>query len=388
MFKKLITLFIFSSIPLVSIAEELFLTENAPEEYVVVKGDTLWDISSIFLEQPWLWPQLWRLNPDITNPHLIYPGDVLKLVYDEQGEPMLVIDEPEIIEEPEVIEEVVEVPEEVVVIKEKPSFNWSPKIRQTAKKTPINTLPLEVIAPYLRYDNMFNEAQLKNLPYVIGSDDGYKSSVTDFKVYVNGDLPVAKTYAIYTKGAEVIDPETEESLGYSMKLAGTGQVLKTGDIASKIPSTITVNSATQEIRAGSYVVPINDGQLYPAYFTMEAADKSINGSIISASSGGREFGKLEVVMINRGKVDKVKQGNVLSIYRKSPSVVDTSDGPMNSIEASAWNRLGKIDNFDYDMPIESLGKMMVFKVYENTSMALILTTSKPARLNDSVAAPK
>jgi hypothetical protein len=93
-------------------------------------------------------------------------------------------------------------------------------------------------------------------------------------------------------------------------------------------------------------------------------------------------------MINRGKIHKVKQGDVLSIYRKSPSIVDTNDGPMNSIEASAWNRLGSINNFDYDMPLESIGKMMVFKVYEKTSMALILTTSKPARLKDSIAAPK
>jgi hypothetical protein len=382
MFKKLMTLFIFSTLPLVSIAEELVITEDAPKEYVVVKGDTLWDISTIFLDQPWLWPQLWRLNPDISNPHLIYPGDVLKLVYDEQGKPMLVI------EEPEVIEKVIAEPEKVVVIKEKPSFNWGPKIRKSAKPEPINTLPLEVIAPYIRYDNMFTEAQLENLPYVIGSDDGYKSSMTDFKVYIKGDLPVAKTYAIYTKGSAIIDPETEESLGYSMKLVGTGQILKTGDIASKIPSTMTVNSATQEIRAGSYVVPINDGQLYPAYFTMQAADKSVKGSIINASSQGREFGKLEVVMINRGKVHKVKQGDVLSINRKSPSVVDTVDGPMNSIDASHWNRLGKSNNFDYDMPVETIGKMMVFKVYEKTSMALILKTNKPARLNDSVIAPK
>ena len=84
--------FVFCTISLISVADEVRLNKEAPKTYIVEKGDTLWDISIIFLEQPWLWPKLWRLNPEISNPHLIYPGDILKLVYDEKGEPMLVIE--------------------------------------------------------------------------------------------------------------------------------------------------------------------------------------------------------------------------------------------------------------------------------------------------------
>ena len=409
MLKKILLLTTFLLIPLVSVADELQLNENAPTTYIVEKGDTLWDISAVFLDQPWLWPKLWRLNPEINNPHLIYPGDVLKLVYDEQGEPMLVVETPEPIVEPEIIEApVVDDPviaqeptiiDEPVIVdesqivepapviaKEKPSYKWSPKARKKEKNKPISTLPLEVIAPYIRYDSIFTQDQIDNFPYVIGSDEGYKSSIDGFKVYVKGDLKIAQSYAIYQAGNEIIDPETKESLGVFVKLVATAQALRVGDAENKIPATLHVNSANREIRTGSFVVPINDGQMYPAYFSMQAADKSIQGLIVKASNDNREFGKLEVVMINRGEEHKMKQGDVLSIQRQSRSVVETINGPRYKDEVSRWNRLG--DEEDFVMPDETIGKVMIFKVYQKTSMALILTSSKPIRLNDSVVAPE
>ena len=99
-----------------ALADELQIKEDAPKTHIVVKGDTLWDISAMFLNEPWLWPKLWRLNPDIKNPHLIYPGDELRLVYDENGEPMLV--------------------------KGKPALKWSPEKRKKLKEqNPITILP-------------------------------------------------------------------------------------------------------------------------------------------------------------------------------------------------------------------------------------------------------
>ena len=147
----------------VTVADVLTLNPDAPKSYIVKKGDTLWDISGLFLKQPWLWPKLWRINPEINNPHLIYPGDELRLVFDMQGQPMLV--------------------------KGKPELKWSPKVRTQLKdQNPINTLPLHVIAPFMRYDSIKTEQELAALPYVLGSDEGYKSSINGFKVYVNQDL--------------------------------------------------------------------------------------------------------------------------------------------------------------------------------------------------------
>ena len=376
MLKKIIILLTYLCFSFVSWADELKLNEDAPETYIVEKGDTLWDISALFLEQPWLWPQLWRLNPEIDNPHLIYPGDVLTLVYDEEGEPMLVVDEPE--PEPEPV---------IVQVREKPTIKLSPKGYKQAKETPISTLPLSVIAPYLHYDNMFTSEQLDKFPYVIGSEHGYKSNIDGFKVYVKGDLKVASTYAIYQKEQAVIDPETEEFLGYSVKLLGTAQALTTGDVVDKVPATLYMNSAKKEIRSGSYVVPVNEGQLLPAYYTMKAADESIRGLILHSALGEREFGKYTVIMINRGHDDLVQLGDVLAIKRRSPSVIETADGPKYMHDVSRWAHISHDEEGDYKMPEETIGQMMVFKVYEKTSMALIVTAEKAIRIKDIVSAP-
>lgn len=364
--KILLTLSLFAC-STITLADQLKINDNAPKTYVVVKGDTLWDISSVFLNQPWLWPKLWRLNPEINNPHLIYPGDIISLVFDENGEPMLVLESAKV----------------------KPSLKWSPKIRQNNKEdSAIKLLPLEVIAPFIKYDHLFSAEQLEQLPHVIGSDEGYRSSINGFKVYVNKDLEIAKTYAIYNKGEEIIDPETGQSLGFYVDLVATGQAIRIGKMDAKEPTTLKISTAKREIHSGDYVVPVHEGQMLPSIFTMKAVDKSFRGAIIKAVHEGREFGKLDVVMLNRGIEHQVAVGDVMSIKRLSPSVVETSTGPKYTHEASRWNRILSSDGSDYKMPEEYLGELMVFKVYSQASMALILKTEKPARLQDVVAAPE
>ncbi len=367
MLKKIIISLSLLAYPLFSVADQVKINDDAPKTYVVQKGDTLWDISEIFLDQPWLWPKLWRLNPEINNPHLIYPGDVLQLVIDENGEPMLVIDKPMNIIKPV----------ETEVVKVKPSYKLSPKIRQKKKNdSAIQLLPLNIIAPFIKYEHLFSAEQLEKLPYIIGSNEGYKSSINNFKIYVNKELELAKTYAIYDKGEEIFDPETETSLGFYVNLAGTAQVLRTGNMAKKEPATLHVNTAKREIRSGYYVVPVHDEQLFTSLFTMRAADKLIKGKIIKSASNGREFSKLEVVMINRGSEHNVRLGDVMSIKRQSPA----------AMESSRWKRAVSSDE-NYVMPEESLGELMIFKIYPKASMALILHVEKPARLTDSVSAP-
>jgi hypothetical protein len=362
MVKKIIITTFCLLLPILSLADELTINKNAPKSYVVKKGDTLWDISAIFLKQPWLWPKLWRLNPEINNPHLIYPGDKLRLVFDSKGQPMLV--------------------------KGKPELKWSPKVRKTIKdQSPVSTLSLDVIAPYIKYENFIAADKIDALPYVLGSDEGYKSSINHFKLYIKGNLIEGQSYAFYEKGEAIVDPETLETLGYYAKLAGTGIAVREGDIENKKPATILVQSTKREIRSGYLVMPVNENQLFPAFYQMQAADQSIHGQIIKVSSGVREFGKLEVVMLNKGATDSLNQGDILSIKRKSPSIVETANGPVYSKDTSRWNRLANGDDSDYIMPEEAIGKMMVFKVYDRVSMALILRTQKPIRINDFVTAP-
>ena len=367
MLKKIVLTLSLCACSLISLADQLKINDDAPKTYIVEKGDTLWDISSTFLDQPWLWPKLWRLNPEINNPHLIYPGDIISLVFDKNGAPSLVLES----------------------VKGKPNYKWSPKIRQKNKEdAAIRLLPLEVIAPFLKYDHLFSAEQLGQLPHVIGSDEGYKSSINGFKIYVNKDLDISKTYAIYNKGEEIIDPDTEESLGFYVDLVATGQAINSGNMDENEPATLKVSTAKREIRSGDYVVPVHEGQMFPSVFTMKAADKSFRGSIVKAVSNGREFGKLEVVMLNRGFDHQVTVGDVMSIKRLSSGVVETSSGPKYTNEASRWNRMLSSEGTDYKMPEEPVGELMVFKVYAKASMAIILRTEKPARLQDVVTAPE
>lgn len=345
-----------------SSANELTLNENAPKSYIVKKGDTLWDISGVFLNQPWLWPKLWRLNPDIDNPHLIYPGDELHLVFDEKGQPILV--------------------------KGKPALKWSPQTRiQLKDQSAITTMPLSIITPYINYDSFLSEQDIAELPYIIGNDEGYKSSLTGFKVYVNGALELGQSYGIYQKEGAIYDPETEDVLGFSIRIVGTGKVLRAGDQNIKEPATLYVDGVKREIRSGDFVLPINENQHFPSFFTMKPADSSLRGMIIKSSLGGREFGKLEVVMINRGEKHLVEQGDIVSVKRKSPGVVESGDGPVYSAEASRSIRMANDYDSDYNMPEEAIGEMMIFKVYDTVSMALILRSSKSLRQKDIVTSP-
>ncbi len=253
-----------------------------------------------------------------------------------------------------------------VVVNVKPSYKWAPQIRKKNKDdSAISLLPLKVIAPFIMYDHLFSAEQLEKLPYVIGSDEGYRLSINGFKVYVNKNLELAKTYAIYNKGEEIFDPETTESLGFYVDLVATGQALRMGNRNENELATLKISTAKREIRSGDFVVPVHEGQMFPSVFTMKAADKSLRGAIVKAVSGGSEFGKLEVVIINRGTEHHVTVGDVMAIKRLSPTVVETSTEPE-----------------------ELLGELMVFKVYQQASMALILRTEKPARLQDVVTAPE
>jgi hypothetical protein len=362
MLKKIINTILFLSLPMISSADEIKLKLDAPQVYVVKKGDTLWDISGVFLKQPWLWPKLWRLNASIENPHLIYPGDRLRLIYDQQGQPMLV--------------------------KGKPELKWSPKVRiQLKQQSPISILPLEVIAAHLRYDSVFSAEQLELLPYVVGSEEWVKSNVDGVNLYVHGDLKSGERYALYQKGEAIIDPDDQTVLGYEVKLTGTAKAIRAGDMAVNKPATLYVENVKREIHAGNYVVPVNENDLLPSYFTLQAVNSSIQGAIIKSAQGLREFGTFEVIMINRGQQHSVSPGDVMSVTRKSPDVVASSNGPIYSLDAPWWDRIFSDNEIDYDMPHETLGKIMIFKVYQKMSMALVLTSKKAIRIQDKVVTP-
>ena len=199
-------------------------------------------------------------------------------------------------------------------------------------------------------------AELEGLPYIIGSDEGFKSSLDGFKVYVNSDLIVGQSYGIYNKGDAILIQKLAKYWAIILSLVGTGKASKTGDMSKKQPSTIYIDGAKREIHSGAFVLPVNDEQQYPSIFTMQAASKEIKGLIVSSVTGLREFAKFDVVMINKGSSQSVKTGDVLTVSRKSPSVVETDDGPQYTSDTSRWNRMANDNNSDYDMPAEDIGQ--------------------------------
>jgi hypothetical protein len=395
MFNRLITLITLLVMPLQTIGDVLTVRKDAPQRYVVKKGDTLWDLSGIYLTDPVLWPKLWRFNPQIKNPHLIYPGDVIGLTYDAQGVPILSINSKVI--------------------------RLSPKKRITPKsKIAIPTLPLKLIRPYLTYDQSLDGQYLDTLPYLLGSDGSNKKWIDGQILYVNEPLKNPGNYAIYRKGQAYTNIGKKRPLGYQTELVGIAKLLRTGDDNGE-PAAIKVTTALSEIKAGDKVLPINEGQSLPVFFKMAKPQVLIEATIIASPEHYRQFSHYDVVVLNAGLAQQAQVGNLLDIYHQSPLVIDTNKLPKYYDDASTFERFAsdiEQDDEQYTseetavaeesavavakteedgddevatpakkmlrhMPKEKIGQLMIFKVYQNISYALIITTSKPAVVGDT-----
>ncbi|MEO2281428.1 LysM peptidoglycan-binding domain-containing protein [Pseudoalteromonas pernae] len=356
-----------------SLADVLAVKEDAPEQYVVKKGDTLWDISAIYLDKPWLWPELWQLNPQVDNPHLIYPGDTLYLVYDAQGRPRLVGKRPDNYQK------------------------LSPHGRKTLKRDAVPTISLELLRPFLTYEQALSEEEINAQPYVLGANENVKRSTQGHILYVKGNLERNRSYAIYHKNRPYIDPETEEVLGYEVKLVATAKAFRSGDVDAGVPSSVFVDGVKREINAGDFLMPVSQRQSLPANFTMQRPETDIDGEIIASSNELREFSQMDIVVLNRGVVDELKAGHMLDIRRESPTVVDGRKGPQYKEDASTYEKfMSNIEesigseedenNRTWHMPKEKVGELMILKVEDRVSYAIITKTMQPIRVGDVVSA--
>ena len=348
-----------------ALADVLQIREDAPASYVVKKGDTLWDISALYLNEPWLWPQLWQMNPQVDNPHLIYPGDTLTLVFDAAGKPRLVVNEN---------------------VK-----RLSPTARKTMKGSDaVSTLPLSMIRHYLTFEQALSDEQIEALPYILGSNANVKNSVNDHVIYAKGVLETGASYGVYRKGKPYFDPETETVLGYETTLVATARAFRPGrDATEESPaeaSSLNVLSVKREIKQGDRLMPALEGQALPAFFTMRKPDQPVDGLIIDTTSNLREFSKWDIVVLNRGQLHNLEAGHMLGIYRNSPLVVDGKDGPVYIEDANKLQQTFK--NFGdntIQLPREKVGELMVFKVAERSSFAIVTRTQRPIRVGDLIA---
>lgn len=381
MFKKLLTFAAALLLTLCGYATAVDLRADHPDIYVVKKGDTLWDIAARFLSEPWLWPEIWQANPQIENPHLIYPGDEISLAY-LSGRPVLQV------------------------------TKRSPEIRRTALD-PIDSVPLSDIEGHLKRAHVLSEEEKDHLPYVVGLEEGRLRSTSGQLVYIRGGdfksgdrVALARPtvrYAIHPHpatdfprirrdewtAADGIRPRISgiewayyaasdngfDVLGWELIEFAEGTVIQEGDVSS-----VLLSAEGSEAKTGDLILPIDD-EPFDLRFQPHAP-KSIPDHlrILAITDRHQYAGPRDVIALSAGSNDGIDNGTVFSIYRPGEVVRD---------EVKNGNRLiASLPSRKVQLPGDFVGHVMVFRTFDKVSYGLIMDGIRPARLEDELRAPE
>lgn len=326
-----------------------YLRPDHPDVYTVVKGDTLWDISGRFLERPWLWPELWRVNPQIENPHLIYPGDRIALVWVD-GQPQLHLERGDA--------------GRTVRLTPSNTDKLSPQIRSTPLESAIPAIRLDAIQGFLVQNRVVQPGELDAAPYVVQGESERIVVGGGDRLYVRGTLPDSESFSIVRKGPLYVDPESSEVLGREATYIGLGQaVSQEAGIA-----TMLVNNTREEVQIGDRILPTEERRLESTFFPSAPATP-VDGQIISVFGGVTQVGQFDVVVINRGDREGIESGNVLAIYKRGALARD------------------RVANETIRLPSERAGLLMIFRTFEKLSYGLVLETERPLAVFDQVRNP-
>ena len=319
------------------------LNPQHPERYVVEPGDTLWDIAAMFLQDPWYWPEIWQVNPQVENPHLIYPGDVLSLTY-VNGQPRIQLERGD-----------------------SRVTRLSPRVRSEPLEQAIQTIPFEAVRAFLARPAILSEEEIGSLPYVFNHPDGLLGS-SGQDVYVRGtDAGVDTVFNLVHVGEELVDPDDGTVLGYEGVFVAQGRVRRSGD-----PATVRLTGSEREAVIGDLLV--EEESIEPMTFTPRAPEADIEGRIISVVDGLQLIGQYQVVALNRGAGDGLAPGHVLRIFRTGQEVTD----PLaRSRSLSRKVRL----------PDEPAGTMMIFRTFDRMSYGLVMEAERPIAVLDTVRNP-
>ncbi len=381
MFRNIITLLTFCCLSLHLNAQEIALKKNHPDRHVVVKGDTLWGISSKFLKDPWLWPKVWKFNrSQIKNPHLIYPGDVVLLDL-SGGKPELKLLRETVTLQPGAVEE-------------------------PLQKSAIPTIPLNVIAPFLSKPLVIEKDQLAGSPRIVAGQDNRVVLSQGTKVYLNKiEEDNGLNWFVYRPGDNLVDPDTKEVLGVEAVYLGDAKVSRYGE-----PATAVITKSKEEIFVKDRLVQAGDEAI--TNFVPHAPEIDIRGRIIKIYGGLAEAGPESIVAISRGAQDGVEIGHVLAINRYGRVIKDPEPSKTNNSSEPKLKELnfevsrdadGKpIVNFEkksekndglalepgmIKLPDERVGLLMIFRVFDRVSYGLIMQASDPINTKDAVQTP-
>lgn len=328
-------------LPGISLAQDASVRAGAPEVYVVKKGDTLWGIADMFLEQPWLWPEVWDVNPQIDNPHLIFPGDTLYLSYVD-GRPRLSLARGR-------------------------DVKLTPNMRITPLDLAIPVIPLDDINAFLMRHRIIGPDLLESSAYVVAGGQEHLITANGDTIYGRGEFPEGeRAYGIYRAGDVYRDPTTLEILGYQAQDIGNAQ---TKSSLSDPVVELEVTRVTEEVRISDRLLPL-DERILDATFQPRAPDVDVEDAFMIAVDGGvTQIGTLDIVVLNRGEREGLKVGHVLAIYQTGEIVFD------------------EIAQTNVSLPDVRAGLAMVFEVAEKASYALVLKSNRPLKVMDKVKNP-
>ena len=322
-----------------TVVAEAPFNDDIPDKHTVVKGDTLWDISAHFLAQPWLWPEIWHVNPQIPNPHLIYPGDIISLIYID-GKPRLVLTRSR-------------------------DVKLSPQIREVTDRQAISTLPLDLINSFLSRNRVVEPGVLESAPYVLSGQSKRLLTGKGDDFYARGEFSDAdESYGVYRNGGPFTDPLTNEVLGVRAKDIGAGSIKAIDDDIATLIATRSV----EELRINDRLLELEERKIDANFYPSSPPEKT-EGLILSVEGAVSTGGMLDVVSINLGEREGMKVGNMLAIFKKGAVVKDRVQG-------------GSVT-----LPPEKAGLMMVFRTFEKMSFALILTADLPISVKDIARNP-
>jgi hypothetical protein len=320
------------------IDEPVPLAQGHPNEYVVQVGDTLWDIAGTFLKDPWFWPEIWYVNPEIVNPHLIYPGDVLGLVYID-GQPR-------------------------ITNVRASTYRMSPQARVTPLTEAIVSIPYEEVAAFLSSGVILEKRQADSLPYLLETRGDHLIASAGNEIYVRGitDTTPGKRYQLVHIGDPLHDPDDNRLIGYQGIPVGDGRLRRGGD-----PATVALTDTSREAIPGDRLIPEDDD--IPLNFFPRAPSTEVDGRIISVVGGVTQIGQYMVVVMNRGTNHGLSTGDVLSVFQTGEEVDDRFGG-------------GKVT-----LPEEQAGTVMVFKTFDRISYGLVMEATQAIHIHDTVRNP-
>ena len=383
-------------LPAVASAQTVELTSDHPDKYTVQKGDTLWDISATFLREPWRWPDIWQANPQIKNPHLIYPGDEVYLSY-QDGRPVLSVRRSGV----------------------RPTVKLSPSVREVAlEDLAVPTIPIDAIQQFLLRPRVVEEGLLEESPYVVSlgkerlvGGAGQRIYARGFENFSNG------RYTIYRQGDPYVSPdEPDVILGYEALHIADAVLEKSGD-----PATLVISSSKREVLTGDRLLVVTEEPLNSHFFPREP-DEVVDGRIISVVDGVNQIGQHQVVVLNVGSNHGIDIGHVMAVYQSGETVVDPyvqvpprathsyietdpeKQGGVDGLSIAAdrlvrdieyiitdqwqrWTDPTATDVQEVTLPDEKAGLLMVFRPYENISYALVLDATRPMHVHDFVRNP-